>query len=641
MGALPQPVEAARPTYSAALQSPTKSSATKYAAVETSPTKPSPAQAGTAGAFHTQNTNTQTVPEITKLSKSPVLSTDPKPSKPHKEEHSKASYSTIAGNSPVLQESAQLNHRPFLALKPRCTMGGIVPFPSSVPRPAEGDQQGHAPEGPEKATLSSLPEQCPPFEWPPKTPQRSKYDLDSAYAFKGAATYTVEKALPMCGGFPVKMSNGLLDALDGHLQKREGAKNDKETGKDRKPSKSLPSGLREAVQAAARDSAAKYGSGRSPAKDAQPRVDDIHTSDPIKESSTAKATTTSVSSSTSTTSERGWISKPAIPFDHSYASNLDWLIECEELPRDEKGRSYLPSRDITAEQYHGNGSAADTDLPETATVVEEASPRKTAADRKTVDDSPFHWSLRGLEVRLRNKGYEGDLTNYFGNTSKRAQQAAVTGAPLGPEAWAVDVKAEKTRWYGIQANMLRSRLGEESPFVPQTFEDYLRHRRIVGINEQMDALKRLREAVERQQSVLEGLTQLELQEAQLEQKLVEASTLDGLSVVLGRPSIWTQQCLEQAEVDWPSPVECASMAGYALPPPRIRSLDDGVPYDERMIAEFAQTPAFDMLCHHEARELSGQEELGQDQESTQLFLNQIKPTMASFIKSTQTCNGDA
>ena len=106
-------------------------------------------------------------------------------------------------------------------------------------------------------------------------------------------------------------------------------------------------------------------------------------------------------------------------------SIIDWLIECEELPQDEKGRSYLSSREFMAEQYYGNGSAAGTDLPESATVVEEVSPRKTAAaDRKTMDESPFHWSLRGLEVRLRNSGYEGDLSDYFGMTSKRAQQAA-------------------------------------------------------------------------------------------------------------------------------------------------------------------------------------------------------------------------
>ena len=261
-----------------------------------------------------------------------------------------------------------------------------------------------------------------------------------------------------------------------------------------------------------------------------------------------------------------------------------------------------------------------------------------------MDESPFHWSLRGLEVRLRNSGYEGDLSDYFGMTSKRAQQAAAMGAPLGPEAWAVDTEAEEARWYGIEANMRSSRLNE-SPFMPQSLNEYLRHRRIAVISKQMEALKRLRETVERQQGVLESLEQSKREEARLGLKLVEGSTQDGLSAVLGRPSIWSQQCLEEAEVDWPSHADCASMAGYALPLPRIRSLDDGVPYDERMVAEFAHTPAFDMLCHHEAQELIGLEELhiglGQSQQAMQLVLDQIKPTMASFIKSTQPSTYDA
>ena len=99
------------------------------------------------------------------------------------------------------------------------------------------------------------------------------------------------------------------------LQKKEAAKKDPLIPKPRF------GGLREAVQAAARDSAAKYGSGRSPAKDGQPRVDDIRTGDPAKGSSPAKVATTSTS-----TSEKGWVSKPAIPFDpsvfHSYLLSL-------------------------------------------------------------------------------------------------------------------------------------------------------------------------------------------------------------------------------------------------------------------------------------------------------------------------------
>ena len=592
-----------------------------------------------------QTTNSDVIPSNADVfGLQPTLSTGPTAGSQHKHQPSKASYSEIARNPPTILDSVPLNPRHHVALKPRVTMSSIISSPDKeTPYTHMEDIQDDQERSTEDLATCWLAENFP--EGPPTplamagSPEASnppEYDME--------ATETEEDALP-----PAVLKNGLLEVLESHLQRKEAGK--KRTSESpRKVAKDYPalkrSGrLYEAVHVAARDGAAKYGSGRSPEKNDQNKVTGTPKKDTGKSDPAAKMNTPA-------TPGKGWISKPAIPFEPSYVGERSWLFVCDELPAYMRGRTYLPPSPETLPTRH----SADE------TVVDVDQSRTATKNVTPASESPFHWSLRGLEKRLRLCGYHGDLANYFGNTLKRARQSVAAAAGeelLGPEAWTViDEKEERAVWDKIQADMSSSGLLDQSPIVPKTFEEYLRHKRIVAINRQMAALKKIREEAEGGH----GGPKAKLQPptpsdpsaltaaAQLSRQLIETSAWDGLTQTLARPSIWTQRCLEQADVAWPDPGEyAAARASGTLPVPIVGGSSAAAAAADAKpeVAEFALTPAFDMLCHHEAREVCGLDPVERprgEQEPlkkpAQFSLDEINSVTASFVNTIRPLNGD-
>ncbi|KAI1381568.1 hypothetical protein F4677DRAFT_403472 [Hypoxylon crocopeplum] len=159
-------------------------------------------------------------------------------------------------------------------------------------------------------------------------------------------------------------------------------------------------------------------------------------------------------------------------------------------------------------------------------------------------------------------------------------------------------QAERQHWEALKANM--ARLGfDRSPFVPRTFAEFREFQKGgKGSKKQTSAAETGHVAV--------GMNK----------RLVQASMADGLTLVTGRKSIWSEDCKQNGHVDWPTPEEY-KQSGTTLPLPRVQQLDPqfahlrpqlprfgpDVPPKYRQVAEWALRPKFDGVTTEEAPDL--------------------------------------
>ncbi|RYP93779.1 hypothetical protein DL770_000151 [Monosporascus sp. CRB-9-2] len=521
----------------------------------------------------------------------------------------------------------------------------------------------------------------PVLHWPTKVPKQLSYDWDPSHLAAAAAKYAAEKELLARQNLPVTTGNGLCDALDYYLEKQAAMRRVKEAEEKSKSStRDRLSGLRAAVEAAARAGAAKYGSGRSPAKAVASRVADFLAGKPIK-----SATVDRKMSEPDRIVNPGYASKRSIPFDHSYSDRSSWLTEYDEVPKDEYGRPKLPP---TPERWvRPQRKGKDTinpDYPESAPKSDGESDSMTTAMHASKDgDKPspsgFDFGLRGLVASSVSNGYgDSDYTDPTDLESQRSSRwpqdqahpgyganADSSRRPLRPnetarwtnsKTWMSDEEKERVRFNKIKVSMHHCSL-DKSPFVPRTFDEYVLHRRECSLCQQqliLDKLKWTEMSAEAMRQFVRDGGNLEYLPPKVEspKEIAFISAMDGLTPVTSRPSIWTSRCLERAHIDWPTYLEYKAggderaKRGYdrRLPPPRFRCLAEeyqhlsfgpdplplsgpGVPRDKRKVAGLATTPAYDSLTRAEAAGIFAP--------AIEIPLKEVNGLTAAFILDTE------
>ncbi|RYP07853.1 hypothetical protein DL764_002219 [Monosporascus ibericus] len=521
----------------------------------------------------------------------------------------------------------------------------------------------------------------PVLHWPTKVPKQLSYDWDPSHLAAAATKYAAEKELLARQNQPVTTGNGLCDALDYYLEKQVAMRRAKEAKeKSKSCTRDRLSGLRAAVEAAARAGAAKYGSGRSPAKAVDSRVADFLAGKPIKSTTVDKKM-----SAADRTVKPGCASKPNIPFDHSYSDCSSWLTDYDQVPKDEHGRPKLPptperrvrpqrqGEDVTDPDYHKSVPKSDGESDSMTTVMH------ASKDGDRTSPSRFEFELRGLVASSVSNGYgDSDYTDPTDLESQRSSSksqdqghrghsadADSSRQPLRPDetaswstskTWMSREEKERVRFNKIKVSMQHCSL-DKSPFVPRTFDEYVLHRRECSLCQQqliLDKLKWTEMSAEAIRQFVRDGGNLEYLPPKVEfpKEIAFISARDGLTPVTSRPSIWTSRCLVKAHIDWPTYLEYKAggderaKRGYdrRLPPPRFRCLAEeyehlsfgpdplpmsgpGVPRDKRKVAGLATTPAYDSLTRAESAGIFAP--------AIEIPLKEVNGLTAAFILDTE------
>ncbi|RYP15093.1 hypothetical protein DL765_005916 [Monosporascus sp. GIB2] len=566
---------------------------------------------------------------------------------------SKPSYSVIAGNSPSSKGGASFASGQRITFKvPRLSTSSTS---STTQSPINKMKKTSSVQAVSQKQSIETPSAkvYPTLEWPTKVPKQLNYDWDPSRLAAAEAKYAAEKELIARQNLPVATGNGLCDALDYYLEKQAAMRRAKEAEEKSKSSTGERfSGLRAAVEAAARAGAAKYGSGRSAAKAVDSRVADFLAGKPIKPSTVDKMSGPERSAKT------GYVSKPSIPFDHSYSDCSSWLTDYDQVHKDEHGRPKLPP---TPERWVRlqckRKDATNPDNPESAPKSDSVSGSMNTATYASTDGhktspSCFDFGLRGWVASSDSNGYgDGDYTDPTDLESQRSSRRPRDPArrycgadvnysrqPLRPnenaswtnsKTWMSDEEKERVHFNKIKVSMQHCSL-DKSPFTPRTFEEYVLHRRECSLCQRqllLDKLKWTEMSAEAMRRFVRDGGNLEYlpPKVELPKELEFISASDGLTPVTSRPSIWTSRCLDRAKIDWPTYLEYKAggderaKRGYdrCLPPPRFRCLAEeyehlsfgpdplpmsgpGVPRDKRKVAGLATMPAYDSLTKAEA-----------------------------------------
>ncbi|RYP54099.1 hypothetical protein DL768_001101 [Monosporascus sp. mg162] len=592
----------------------------------------------------------------------------------------KPSYSVIAGNSSSSKGGDSFVSGPRMTFKaPRLSMSSTSSLPQS---PINMVKASAVKVASQKQFIQMPPTKVyPVLHWPTKVPKQLSYDWDPSHLTAAAAKYAEEKELLARQNLPVTTGNGLCDALDYYLEKQAAMRRAKETEEKSKSStRDRLSGLRAAVEAAARAGAAKYGSSRSPAKAVDSRVADFLAGKPIK-----SATVDRKMSGPDRTMKTGYASKPSIPFDRSYSDCSSWLTDYDQVPKDEHGRSKLPptperwvrplrqSKGSTNPDYPKSAPKSDGEGDSMATAMH------ASKDGEKTSPSRFDFGLRGWAASSVSNGYgDSDSTDPTDLESQRSSSKSRDRAHPGygadvdssrqplrfnetaswtnSKTWMSDEEKERVRFNKIKVSMHHCSL-DKSPFAPRTFDEYLLHRRECSLCQQQLILGKLKwtemSAEAMRQFVRDG-GNLQYLPPKVEspKEIAFISASDGLTPVTSRPSIWTSRCLERAHIDWPTYLEYKAggderaKRGYdrRLPPPRFQCLAEeyehlcfspdplpmsgpGVPRDKRKVAGLAMTPAYDSLTRAEAAGIFAP--------AIEIPLKEVNGLTAAFILDTE------
>ncbi|RYP62580.1 hypothetical protein DL769_007250 [Monosporascus sp. CRB-8-3] len=592
----------------------------------------------------------------------------------------KPSYSVIAGNSPLSKGGSSFASGPRMTFKaPRLSMSSTSSIPQS---PINMMKTSTVKVASQKQSIQTSPTKVySVLHWPTRVPKQLSYDWDPSHLAAAAAEYAVEKELLARQNLPVTTGNGLCDTLGYYLEEQAAMRRAKEAEEKSKSStRDRLSGLRAAVEAAARAGAAKYGSGKSPAKAADSRVADFLAGKPI-----TSATVDKKMSSSGRIAKRGYVSKPSIPFDHSYSDCSSWLTDYDQVPKDEYGRPKLPpTREGWVRLQRRGKDATNPDHPESAPKSDGESDPVTAAMHSSEDGhkpSPmrFDFGLRGLVASSDSTGYnDSDYTDptdlesrrsssksqdqahpYYaadGDSSRQPLRHNENASWTNSKTWMSDEEKERVHFNKIKVSMHHCSL-DKSPFVPRTFGEYLLHNRECSLCQRQllfDKLKWKEMSAEVVRQFVRDGGNLEYLPPKVEfpKEIALISARDGLTPVTSRPSIWTSRCLERAQIDWPTYLEYKAggderaKRGYdrCLPPPRFRCLAEeyehlsfgpdplpmsgpGVPRDKRKVAGLATMPAYDSLTRAEAAGIFAP--------AIEIPLNEVNGLTAAFILDTE------
>jgi hypothetical protein len=226
----------------------------------------------------------------------------------------------------------------------------------------------------------------------------------------------------------------------------------------------------------------------------------------------------------------------------------------------------------------------------------------------------------------------GRCSQIWQPTSTNFDQGRREGSWGSSKTWLSDEEKDRKRWEAIQTNMRRTGL-DKSPHVPVNFRQYINLKRATAEFAGAAARKHLRyreECDRRLRHHISAGKPLEQLAGQLTIPECRIAPVDELSLVLARPSMWTEGLFRSSlHTHWPGLGElkvdgdnrAQMQANRMLPAPRTDELDpkfaylaegpDAIPYygpdvprEYRVVAQWAvQSPRYDCLFEHEAIEM--------------------------------------
>ncbi len=453
------------------------------------------------------------------------------------------------------------------------------------------------------------------IEEPAKVPKTLSYEWDPQYVAAGATTYAEEKATIKGDGTSKTTVNGLCCALESHLQSVVATEFAQPTEDGFKVVAKKPvSGLRAAVEAAARESAAQHNSSKS-SKSSNPRVIDFLAGKPIALSPAVEKISTR-----DTASETVYVPNPRVPSDHASDSDqssgqIGYIDSVTKYGS--SGRFTRPLSPETRLRLHKDREAANpkwtgpaaVDKDETSSVDtvihlskhssnEPEPPSILSRFNDRVDNNEDSDGFMDAETQgINNSQFSSQRTESHSPATSYSLPAPPhwTRLPMfGPRAnagwsqtmtWVSNEEEERERFSKIQANMSYAGF-DKSPFVPKSFNEYVGHKNTHTQSQQRltsDKIQGMEQSTHsaRQHLLDGGDPEYAMPPAaKPSPKLIEIGEEDGLTPVMSRPSIWTKRCFEQAQVDWPPYVAYKAEGderarghyGRYLPIPRTRCL---------------------------------------------------------------------
>lgn len=361
---------------------------------------------------------------------------------------------------------------------------------------------------------SYLPGQFPPLEWPTKQPKPLSYDWDPAYIAAGEAQYAKEKAENMANNMPATYGNRLVRIADDHFRAESLRNwNRERTERARLAELKRRQKFKEKWVAAVRDGAPGETLSFAHLLEGRP----VPTCDDY------------ASTVGQETEEPNYEIKPAIPYRRQ---GSDWL-------------TYISSSDEEADEEDEEDASDERDAFDEEIASYEINIPKRPSRYFTV----YQYYKAGANGSSAEVPPQRALHCPNGNASHTQTRT-----------WISLAEKERVEFKKLKANTRHAGL-DQSPFMPKTFGEYLVHKQHQVISNQ----KRAEEDVRRKEKEVEAARQ-HLREGgaikhalptrpTVAQKLADLEQEGKLTMVMARPSIWTAECLHQAQIVWPERAE--------------------------------------------------------------------------------------
>ncbi|KAI8630968.1 hypothetical protein F5Y19DRAFT_483614 [Xylariaceae sp. FL1651] len=427
-----------------------------------------------------------------------------------------------------------------LATNPRMTLKVPRSFHASTSPAASLENHDSCNDASEPDLCGSLYESEKSYtglSWPKKIPQTPSYKWDEHYLVDSEAQYAQEATELMKQGLSCAARNGLLRAINAREDNR--ASRDKAEAKanqgEGKYQLSGLRGLRAAVQAAALEGAARIGSGENN-KVRSDRIAAFNAGKCITDISPTKRTYVDEKKR-----------KPIIPFNHVHSNCQNWLTNCEEIDWADHQRcirqaieSYTVSDDskevLNTTNYDTDG-AYETDYE---------------ANEYGHDSPGLYANNLNEDIIAGGQPFLPTLASFYQPASHEREGSWTTS-----KTWVSDEEKERTRWQACRDIMKHAGF-DQSPFVPLTYEEYLKLKLATAAAKKEAASELLRQreeyaaAVRRHIAAGKPLEQLDSDLTLSRFKTNQKTYRDGLFSGLGRPTIWSAGAHRYPHVAWPS-----------------------------------------------------------------------------------------
>ncbi|KAK7752380.1 hypothetical protein SLS62_005717 [Diatrype stigma] len=448
----------------------------------------------------------------------------------------------------------------------------------------------------------------PPLEWPTNHPKPRRHDWDSKGLSACELEYAIEKAENIFKGRPATHGNRLVQLADNRFRaealRKWASSGARMTDQER----------RSYFQA--RCQARWSAKAQNGAPGAMLSLEDLRAGRPVQ---TCEAYTSTLARQTA---EPAYEIRPAIPYRR--LTGLDWTTDIRSANQ-ESGSSDEGTDD--SDEYSDSSDDDDSDQEEDFADFGKDD-FLTEANRAARSTSRYFTVYQPYKDRIRNSSGQVPQRALFSPNDNITHSQTKT--------WMSLAEKERLQFRKLQHDT-RHAGTDTSPYIPKTFGEYLHHKEkhvsLQGKQTQQNVQKKEEEVLAARQHLREGGAMEHALPAKpkIAQKLADLEREGKGTVVMGRPSIWTTECLRQAQIAWPERAELRASWHYMLRRPYDLPLSGkGIPWDKRKIAPFAKSPLYDMVFEHEADPLL--------EVPTEVDLSEVNDITAKLIAETEPAN---